>query len=94
MEAKPEEAARKKRPAGSEAAHSSKAQKTDDAQRKREPIAFKPRGSAGAENGQREGSADLRRSGSQREKGSVFERLHSGAGKASIPLVALEQCVS
>ena len=81
-EAKSEEAARKKRPADSEAAFSSKAQKTDDVQRKREPIAFKPCGSAGAENGQREGSADLRRSGSQKEKGSVFERLHSSAGKA------------
>ena len=81
-EAKSEEAARKKRPADSEAAFSSKAHKTDDVQRKRAPIAFKPRGSAGAENGQREGSADLRRSGSQKEKGSVFERLHSGAGKA------------
>ena len=92
-EAKKEEPSRKKRPADSEAGRSSKAQKTDESERrKREPIAFKPRDSAAsgsgrpAENGQREASADLKRTGSQSEKRSVFERLHSGASKVFSPL--------
>lgn len=82
-----------KRPADSDAGRSSKAQKTDESERrKREPIAFKPRDSSAsgsgrlAENGQREASADLKRTGSQNEKRSVFERLHSGAGKVTPPL--------
>ena len=86
-EGRKEEGSGKKRPADREGPRSSKAQKTDDLQKRREPIAFKPRGSTGseggrlAENGQREPSGDLRRTGSQNEKRSVFERLHSGAGK-------------
>ena len=87
-DAKEEETSRKRRPADSEGVRSSKAQKTEESERrKREPIAFKPRDKLAsgsgqlAEDGQREGSADLRRTGSQTEKRSVFERLHSGAGK-------------
>ena len=97
-EARPDEASGKKRPADSERGRSSKAQKTDENERrKREPIAFKPRDSAAsgsgrlAENGQREAPADLRRTGSQNEKRSVFERLHSGAGKVRSVSAASQQ---
>ena len=96
-DAKGGEGARKKRPADSEGVRSSKAQKAEGSERgKREPIAFKPRdsGASGsgrsAENGQREASADLKRTGSQTEKRSVFERLHSGAGKV-MPLSTAPQ---
>jgi len=90
-DAKQEETSRKRRPADSEGVRSSKAQKTEESERrKREPIAFKPRDKSAsgsgqlAEDGQREGSADIRRTGSQTEKRSVFERLHSGAGKVDL----------
>ena len=83
-EAKKEEGSRK-RPAESGGRQSSKAQKTEELQKsKRAPIAFKPRDSDGsqlAENGQTGASGELRRSGSQSEKRSVFERLHGGAAK-------------
>ena len=83
-EAKKEEGSRK-RPAESAGRQSSKAQKTEKSQKsKRAPIAFKPRDSDGSqltENGQTGASGELRRSGSQSEKRSVFERLHGGAAK-------------
>lgn len=98
-EARPDDTSGKKRPADSERGRSSKAQRTDENERrKREPIAFKPRDSAAsgsgrsAENGQREAPADLRRTSSQSEKRSVFERLHSGAGKVISVSAASQQC--